>query len=269
MKRKKTDNLYIEKIKNSEEFFANKINEDVLEQKIREYMGDDGVPMYNQGEPNWEENNQGASFEVELGQTRNPKVELQSPPASQAPDPFDPARFRINQNLQMAGGVKKLLSTIPVRKPSKEWFVRCHTDPNYQIQTLLLELKEDGETYLVDPSLWEDLASEATCAPKILIPTVNRQGTIFLWPIRLPGSDGKTDNWSRSAMDAATHAMKGWIRIQANMSLGAYEIFTASIAQPAPEWHLPPLNELLRLAFRDHFIQSLDHPVLKRLRGEI
>ena len=35
---------------------------------------------------------------------------------------------------------------------------------------------------------------------------INRQGVLFLWPIRLPGADGKIDDWSRSAMDAADEA---------------------------------------------------------------
>jgi hypothetical protein len=36
-----------------------------------------------------------------------------------------------------------------------------------------------------------------------------------------------------------------------------------------PEWPEVPFGELLRIAFRDRLIESLDHPVLRRLRGEI
>ena len=57
---------------------------------------------------------------------------------------------------------------------------------------------------------------------------INRQGVLFLWPIRLPGADGKLDDWSRSAMDAADEAKSRWVRITANMSLGAYDVAVAS-----------------------------------------
>jgi len=46
---------------------------------------------------------------------------------SQIPDPFDVARLTLSQDFQSAAGVKQVLNTIPVRKPSKEWFVRTHT----------------------------------------------------------------------------------------------------------------------------------------------
>ncbi len=121
-------------------------------------------------------------------------------------DPFDLSRLRLTQDFVAAAGVKKILNTIPCRKPSKEWFVQTHPDPAYRIQTCVVELKEDSETYLVNPSLWPELASESTFSPRALITAMNRQGVLFIWPIRLPGSDGRLDEWSRSAMEAATLA---------------------------------------------------------------
>ena len=185
-----------------------------------------------------------------------------------APDPFDPARLRLSTDLMAAAGVKKLLTTVPVRKPSKEWFVRCHPDAAYRIETCVIELKEDSETYLVDPSLWAELAGEGTFSPRLLITTQNKQGVIFLWPVRLPRPDGRHDDWNKSALEAANHATKGWVRVQANMSLGAYEVFQATGNLGDAEWTVPPFSELLRIAFKDRFINSHDHPVLRRLRGE-
>jgi hypothetical protein len=187
---------------------------------------------------------------------------------AQAPDPFDPARLRLSQDYLAASGVKKLLTTVPVRKPSKEWFVRCHPDPAYRIETCVIELKEDNETYLVDRQLWPELAGESTFSPRALITSINKQNTVFLWPVRLPGPDGRHDDWSKSALEAATYATRTWVRVQANMSLGAYEVFQATGNLTEPEWAVPPFNELLRIAFKDHFISTADHPVLKRLRGE-
>jgi len=183
-------------------------------------------------------------------------------------DPFDISRLRLSQDFVAAAGVKKILNTIPCRKPSKEWFVQTHPDKDYRIPTCVIELKEDCETYLVDSCLWPELASESTFSPRALITSINRQGVLFLWPIRLPGSDGRLDEWSRSAMEAATLAAGKWVRVQSNMSLGAYEVFEAAGQWAAPEWPEMPFQELLRIAFKDRFIVSLDHPILKRLRGE-
>jgi hypothetical protein len=155
----------------------------------------------------------------------------QSKPES---DPFNLASLRLSQDFASAVGVRKIVTTVPVRKPSREWFIRCHCDPAYRLQTAVLELKEDREVYLVSPSLWPELASEPTFSPQLLITAVNRQGTLFLWPIRLPGADGKIDDWSRSAMDAAREAESRWTRVTANMSLQAYDITVApgQVAEP-------------------------------------
>ena len=71
----------------------------------------------------------------------------------------------------------KVIQTIPVRKPSKEVFVRVHPDLSYSFPAMLLELKETGETYLVDPDLSGPLSAERTVAPKTLQTAITRQGS--------------------------------------------------------------------------------------------
>ena len=117
-------------------------------------------------------------------------------------------------------------------------------------------MKEDRETYLIEPDLWQELPGEVV--PKMLFGGMNRQGVFFLWPVRLPGSDGKLDEWNRSAMEAAQMATKGWVRVAANMSLGAYEVFQATAELPEPEWPEESFQQLLRIAFKDRFIRDLD-----------
>jgi hypothetical protein len=67
--------------------------------------------------------------------------------------------------------------------------------------------------------------------------------------------------------EAVELAMERWLRIKANMGLGAYEIFVAEGPIREPNWPDISYQELIRLAFRDRLITSLDHPVVKRLRG--
>jgi hypothetical protein len=195
----------------------------------------------------------------------------QTPPAPStkpaAPDLFaDLSALRLSQDFAATVGVKKALLTVPVRKPAKEWFVR--TSPALRIETAVLELKEDRETYLVTPALWSELASESTFGPRALFAAMNRQNVLFVWPVRLPGPDGKLDDWNRSALEAATMAETQWVRVASNMALGAYEVFTATADWPEPSWPDLSLAEILRVAFKGRVIDSLDHPTLKRLRGE-
>ena len=188
-----------------------------------------------------------------------------APPGT--PDPFDPAALRLDQDFAATVGVKKLLTRVPVRKPSRHEFVRVHPDPDRRLDTTILELKEDREIYLVAPDLRAELFGEI--APVTLYQTINRQGIISLWPCRLPGPDGKTNPWHRSALNAAEHATRGWIRVVANTQLGAYEMFEPVDNLPEPEWPDLSFQELLKIAFKDAYIDRPDHPVVQRLRGAV
>ena len=100
----------------------------------------------------------------------------------------------------------------------------CILHPNSDCRLLLLiELKEDREVYLVTPAMAASLPGEFS--PATLYLGINRQGVAFIWPVKLPGPDGKVNSWHQSAAEAAELAMSCWIRMTANMGLGAYELF--------------------------------------------
>jgi hypothetical protein len=184
-----------------------------------------------------------------------------------APNPFSVAGLRLDPSYAETVGVRKLLTTVPVRKPNKQDFVRVHPDPSYRLSpAAIIELKEDRETYLLVPGLAGHLDGEFSTAT--LFTAINRQGVPFLWPVKLPGPDGKHNEWHRSAAEAAERAMKKWVRIKANMSLGAYDVFEATGDLNDPEWPDLSLEKILEIAFRNHIVENLDHPLVKRLSGE-
>jgi hypothetical protein len=171
----------------------------------------------------------------------------------------------VTQDFAESCGVKKLLTTIPVRKPHPQDFVRVHPDAAYRENFPAIDLKTDRELYVVTREMQAELSTE--CVPAKLFTAINRQGVVFLWPVRLPGPDGKLNEWWRSAAEAAELAMTRWVRVKANMDLGAYEIFSATGTLQDPTWPELSFNELLRIAFRDRVVDNIDHPVVKRLRG--
>jgi hypothetical protein len=179
---------------------------------------------------------------------------------------FDLENLRLSQSFGELVGVKKLLTTVPVRKPGKQDFFRVRPGEDWRLETMVLEIKEDRETYLVAPEIWPELPGELV--PKVLFLTISRQGVVAIWPVRLPGEDGRQDAWSRSALEAADLGQKSWIRLAANMSLGAYEVYRAIRDDlPEPIWPEKSFNEILKIAFQDKYIQTLDHPVIRRLKG--
>ena len=180
---------------------------------------------------------------------------------------FDLANLRLSQDFGAEVGVKKLITTIPIRKPNKHEFVRVHADPAYQLQTAVIEIKEDRETYFVDQAIAIQLPDMVV--PKLIVVAINRQGIVFLWPIRLPGPDGRHDNWNSSALEASNISKETWIKVTSNMSLGAYEVYEAVANLPEPEWPELDFQEIMEIACKDRFIKSLDHPVIKRIRGEM
>jgi hypothetical protein len=68
-------------------------------------------------------------------------------------------------------------------------------------------------------------------------------------------------------MEAAEMAKTQWVRMVSNLNLGAYDVYTATADLPEPDWPSLTLKEIMRIAFGDYYINSVDHPVIKRLRG--
>jgi hypothetical protein len=184
-----------------------------------------------------------------------------------APDPFDVDSLRLPADADAAFGVRKLLVTVPVKKPEKTWFVRVHPDSAYRIQTALLD--DDRETYFIARDVVPEISDEAAIRRCVLFTSITRQGVVFFWPIPLPGPDGRSNPWHESAFQAAALAEKQWVRVTANQSLGGYDVLTATGDIPEPQWPALTLSELLSIASRNRVIDRVDHPILQRLRGEV
>jgi hypothetical protein len=182
---------------------------------------------------------------------------------------IDLDRLRLSQNFADLVGVKKQLLVVQIRKPDKQWFIRVRPEPEWSFTTATLTVKEErgSETFIVDRALWEFLHGELV--PTLLVVGISRQNVLFMWPLRLPGADGRFDTWARSALGAADLAKKQWIRVAANMHAQMYDTFSASADLPEPEWPDVSFQRVIDLALQGRFIRSADHPVLRKLRGEI
>ena len=70
-------------------------------------------------------------------------------------NPFDNlSALRLDQSYADTVGVKKLLTTVRVRKPNRQGFVKVHPDSAYRLTpAAMIEVKEDREAYLVTPHM--------------------------------------------------------------------------------------------------------------------
>jgi hypothetical protein len=184
-------------------------------------------------------------------------------------DPFDPFNLetlRLDSSYLSQPAAKKLLTVIPVKRPHRQNFVRVHPDKNYRLVAAVLELHEDREIFLVPPQFISHLGEGEYYAATLFL-YVTRQGTLGIWPAKMPDPNGRQNAWHTSALDAAERAMKFWLRVVPNMSMGAYEVVQATDKLSEPQWPQQPLRELLRIAFKDRIIDRPDHLIIQRLRG--
>ena len=184
---------------------------------------------------------------------------------TQNTSPF--SSLRLSQNFGETLGVKKVLTTVPVGKPTKDRFFRTHTSPSWVFPTWILENKAAGETYIVSPEVASVLGD--LVRPVELYAVIDRQNNPSLIPIPLPGPNGVRNPWHESLLQAVLRARLVWLRISANMALGGYDIFEAAASLPEPIWPETTMDELLEVAFRGRIITSLDHPVVQDRLGRV
>jgi hypothetical protein len=123
-----------------------------------------------------------------------------------------------------------------VRKPGNQDFIRVHPDITYRDSFAAIELKnEQRELYIVAGNMTADLSAETV--PATLFTAIKRQGIVFFWPVRLPGSDCKINPWWRSAREAGCSSAAGTV-------LGQYRgrrLQTGCCrSRVAAEWPLEP-----------------------------
>ena len=175
--------------------------------------------------------------------------------------------LRLTQNFGETLGVKKVLTTVPVGKPSKDRFFRTHPSPSWVFPTWILENQVAGETYLVSTEVASVLGNLAR--PVELYAAIDRQNNPFLIPIPLPGPNGVRNPWHESLAQAVERAKVVWLRISANKDLGGYDIYEATAKLPDPVWPDITMDELLEIAFRGRIIQNVDHPIVQERLGKI
>jgi hypothetical protein len=182
----------------------------------------------------------------------------------------DLEKFRLAEEEIIGTAVgREILTRVPVRRPGRKEFIRCHSDLRMSIAMVLyVDDGEDGdgEAYLVSKEMRDTFGDDVK--PTLLQVSILRNGTVFLWPLTIPRPDsGRGRSWHESAMVARGLAMATWVKVQSDRSLAGYRVFPAEGDIPEPKWRDHSIEELLEVAFRDRIIKSMDHPIVRKYLG--
>lgn len=197
-------------------------------------------------------------------------VEIPITPLPQPPNAvpaFDLDAISLPQNFAGLAEVTSEAVAIPIRKPGKQIWFSPHPDQKVWKAFLILKDETDRDiSYVISPALKDTLDGEWVL--KILVPCITRQGSVFLWPIRLPDASGRLDSWNKSALEIATSNAVQWIRIKSNREAGAYDVVKTISPFDPPTWP-DDIDAIYKKAIAPALVSDIGHPLLKRLRGEI
>ncbi|HSF32526.1 MAG TPA: hypothetical protein VLK82_18900, partial [Candidatus Tectomicrobia bacterium] len=177
----------------------------------------------------------------------------------------DISALKVSQDVNTDLKVKRIITKVQLRKPSRNLFFRVRPGEAWRMTTLLLEDPEaKDEFYTVSRALWETLGPRGRYYH--LFVAINRQKTLFVLPVPVPDAR-KPNDWHLSLLDAVRMAETEWVRAEANMDAGMRHIHVAEGTLSEPEWPELAFNEIIRLAFRGRHVNSLEHPLVQRLEG--
>lgn len=180
---------------------------------------------------------------------------------------FDPANFIATGAAIVASMPAKKVDYISLRKPSPTEYVRVTADKAYRMSPVyLLGLKKEMKTvqYLImGKCVGEVLSAVGNKVVKSysIVLAINNSGNPFLWYTR----EGADDEWSESAVILQAQAVDDWVRVE---SAGSHYVgIRPKDKLNDPKWPTESFPQLLKLAFGNRIISSVEHPAVKAILG--
>jgi hypothetical protein len=197
-----------------------------------------------------------------------PETNLASSPSVSTPgSKFDPKRWRqaqVQKAEEFSDWSRKQQTVIPVRKPSKKQFVRTHSSADFRADSMPTIVDEaTGDVYLLgaDFDLPVDIENKVDMVN--IAAAITADGSLFLWFYK-----NSTNSWSESARIAIREAARRWVRVLPDKSSNGYLLEAPMVAPADPVWPPMTFTEMLATAFGAKYIDSLQHPLIKKLRGD-
>jgi hypothetical protein len=180
---------------------------------------------------------------------------------------FDPSNFIASAQTIVAAMPAKKVDYISLRKPSSTEYVRVTADKAYRMSPVyLLALRKELKTvhYLImGKCVGEVLSAVGNKVVKTysIVLAINNSGNPFLWYTR----EGAEDEWSESAVILQAQAVDDWLRVE---SAGTHYVgIRPQDKLNEPKWPTESFPQLLKLAFGNRIVSSVDHVAVKFILG--
>jgi hypothetical protein len=200
--------------------------------------------------------------------TVNVQERTQGVTHSETLDPFDPSNYKKPQDprLNPSGSTEAcgLPTNIFIGKPKKQWFIRFHPVPAYRAVLPLLTdddaKRRDSSDYLFVPQLAIPPDLESLVRDNLVVAAITSAGIPFLYKLAVTDS-----SWYESGLELILRGTDEWVRV--TPADGCYVTSPPIARLEEPRFPSAPFHDWLERAFTKRLITSLDHPIVKKLRG--
>jgi hypothetical protein len=194
-----------------------------------------------------------------------PLVPSDSPSASDAE--FDLSRYAYTPT--GGAGVRREQLTIPQGRP-RDTFFRIDPRPEMMMSVAIYEHRAEGrlspDTYILDPAVADQLGRRAK--PALIRVCYCRPSILRLGAVKVPLAErGRPNTFTETAWEACAVLERQWGRIDMNESGTGYDVILSETPWPDPEWRDDSLASLVAKAFKGAFVDSMEHDIIKALRG--
>jgi|LakMenE18May11ns_1017448.scaffolds.fasta_scaffold9942954_2 hypothetical protein len=181
-------------------------------------------------------------------------------------DEFSPENLRLLNKIDLKDLVTAELVELPARKPKKDEWFRVH--PDYRQQGGILEIDSENKVFWVSKKMQSQVAHDPCFTFRLCVLVVTRQGVPFIWPVKTDVEAGGTgDKYVRIPFAAMTYGREKWTRLYWSNERREHQVETSELLD-APKFPDKPFAELLKLAFKDAVISTVDHPAILNLKGK-
>lgn len=190
------------------------------------------------------------------------------PPNAAPVDPFDPMNLGISTDYAAAINVRPSTKPFELRKPNDQEYVRSSPRKDHHLLVGSIADKQDmGKVYIVAHALLDPVKVEFPRAVRgvELVLAQSLAGASLVWP--LPLAEDRGGKWNSTQRAACEKSKTRWTNMASEK--GQYEITTVNNPREVDWDSFPPFRDVLRQAASERLIDSMDHPLLRKLRGEI
>ena len=157
------------------------------------------------------------------------------------------------------------VTAVPVERYGSQTYFRCNLA--YMLVVWLLLNEADGRFYLLAKDAAKSPPPEA--APYRLVAQLSDSGNVRLAPLKLMTLMGSRSEASESYERVCRAGVDRWVRARYDKEINGYKYVAVDADRYQAVWPDMTMWDLVMLGFKDRIIRNLEHPVVKKLAGEI